>query len=90
MRHLGNQRIEAMALAIVAALDASQDLKLRDRGLATRAIVASLKPAFQVDPELDQAARARIESLSRDVPEGSREWDVLYRQYIEELSARRR
>ncbi len=90
MRHLGNQRIEAMALAIVSAMEQSEGLEVCERGLALRTVVAGLKPAFQVDVELDRAARARIESLSRDVPEGSREWDLLYRQYLEELAARRR
>jgi len=33
--------------------------------------------------------RQRIESLSRQVPEGSSEWDLLYRQYSEELAKRR-
>lgn len=90
MRHLGDQRIEAMAMAIVAAIENSAGLEILDRGQATRSVVAGLKPAFQIDAELDRAARARIQSLSRNVPEGSREWDVLYRQYLEELSIRRR
>jgi len=90
MRHLGNQRIEAMGLAILAALEASGGLEVIDRGAALRSVVARLKSAFQIDAELDRAVRARIESLKRDVPEGSREWEVLYRQYAEELAARHR
>jgi len=38
----------------------------------------------------DEAARRTIQSLSRKVPEGSREWDVLYRKYVEEEMNRRR
>lgn len=37
-----------------------------------------------VEDEADTAARAKIRTLSRDVPEGSREWDILYRKYFEE------
>lgn len=36
------------------------------------------------EDDADSAARAKIRSLSRDVPEGGREWDILYRKYFEE------
>ena len=89
MRRLGDARIEAMALAVVDAIDRSAKLKLLDRGRAVHAVADGLKAAFQLDEGLDKAVRAKIASLSRSVPEGSREWDVLYRQYADELSHRR-
>ena len=42
------------------------------------------------DDEIDAAVRRKIGSLSRKVVPGSREWDVLYRQYAEEERRRRR
>ncbi|MFQ5735996.1 MAG: DUF507 family protein [Thermodesulfobacteriota bacterium] len=39
---------------------------------------------LHVEDEADTAARDKIRSLSRDVPEGSREWEILYRKYFEE------
>ena len=36
------------------------------------------------DDRIDTAVRRKIASLSRQVPPGSREWEVLYRQYFEE------
>jgi len=36
------------------------------------------------DDRIDTAVRRKIASLSRQVPPGSREWEVLYRQYYEE------
>ena len=41
----------------------------------------ALVDAFDVDGRLDQLARAR---MPKRVLPGSREWDVLYRQYLEE------
>jgi hypothetical protein len=41
----------------------------------------TLVDAFSVDGRLDQLARAR---MPKRVLPGSREWDVLYRQYYEE------
>jgi hypothetical protein len=37
----------------------------------------------EVDARIDAFARRRIASLSRNVPPGSAEWNVLYRQYYE-------
>jgi hypothetical protein len=45
---------------------------------------------LKFEDEADEAARRTIQSLSRKVPEGSREWDVLYRKYMEEEMNRRR
>ena len=89
MRKLSDGRIEAMALAIVKAIEGKSGVSVTDRGAAVRVVAAQLRGAFQEDTALDHAVRARIASLSRRVPEGSREWDILYRQYSEELSRRK-
>jgi len=39
---------------------------------------------------VDEFARDRISRLSRKVPEGGREWEILYRKYFEEEIARRK
>jgi len=89
VRKLSDTRIEAMALAVVKALEAKKEISVTDRGAAVRIVAGQLRGAFQESSALDRAVRARIASLSRKVPEGSREWDILYRQYAEELSRRK-
>jgi hypothetical protein len=79
-----------MALAIVDALAASPGMTVKDRGAVVAAVVKRLQAEFQIDPELDAAVRARIASLRREVPEGGREWELLYQQYLQELSRRQR
>ena len=39
---------------------------------------------LRIEDDADTVARDKIRSLSRNVPEGSREWDVLYKKYFEE------
>jgi len=39
---------------------------------------------FGGEDRLDDIVRQKIQSLSRRVAPGSREWDVLYRKYYEE------
>ncbi len=55
-----------------------------------REIKRTITDEFKFEDEADAAARRTIQSLSRRVPEGSREWDVLYRKYFEEEMNRRR
>lgn len=55
-----------------------------------REIKRTITDELKFEDEADQAARRTIQSLSRNVPEGSREWDVLYRKYVEEELNRRR
>jgi hypothetical protein len=55
-----------------------------------REIKRSITDELKFEDEADAAARRTIHSLSRKVPEGSREWDVLYRKYLDEELNRRR
>ncbi len=45
---------------------------------------------LRVEDDADTAARDKIRSLSRDVPEGSREWEILYKKYFEEEMAKKK
>ena len=90
MKRLSDSRIEAISLAVVRALKAEPGLEVSAEGASVRLTAAALKRIFQADPELDRAVRARIASLSRKVEEGGREWDLLYRQYSEELGRGRK
>ena len=45
---------------------------------------------MKADEAIDALVRRKIESQKRTIAEGSDEWDVLYRKYYEEESARHR
>jgi uncharacterized protein len=49
-----------------------------------------LRDFFQLEDRIDEIVRQKISSLSRQVPQGSREWDILYRKYFEEESRKQR
>jgi uncharacterized protein len=86
---LREERVEALSLAIAKAVFES-GAEIVDRGSAVRRIAARIGATLGGDSNaLDRAVRSRIASLQRQVPEGSREWEVLYRKYSEELSRRR-
>jgi hypothetical protein len=65
---------------------------LRQEGLAEiendRLVLADVKRVLvreqELDERIDAMVRRKIDSLSRHVAPGSREWEILFRQYAEE------
>ncbi len=49
-----------------------------------------IEAEMRADEAIDALARRKIESQRRDIPEGSSEWEVLYRKYYEEETAKHR
>jgi len=66
----------------LASLDAVEFIE--DRNTIRLAIVDILMNWLKKEEEVDKAARQKIESQKRSIPEGSAEWDILYRKYYEE------
>ena len=50
----------------------------------------SITEYMRAEDEADAVARNKIRSQSRDIPEGSREWDILYKKYFEEELAKKK
>ena len=48
------------------------------------AIVEIMNKWLLKEAQIDKAARQKIENQKRSIPEGSAEWEILYRKYYEE------
>lgn len=66
----------ADSLAEVAEVDF-----LEDRNTIRQEARKSLEKLLMEETKLDAAARQKIASQRRVIPEGSQEWDILYRKY---------
>lgn len=53
-------------------------------------IVAILRAELDVEDAIDEAVRKTIESYSRDIKEGTDEWDILYHKHYNEETKKRR
>ena len=85
MSRASEGRLSALSHLVLDALKKSPEVAdLRADRLVLTEIKTTLTDFFNVDDALDAKVRRKIASLSRRVPEGSGEWDVLYRQYLEE------
>lgn len=59
-----------------------------DDDIALRAAKKAIADFVKEDAEIDKKAREKVASLKRDVHEGTREWDILYKKYYEEEKGR--
>jgi len=82
--HVSEGRISALSHLVLTELKRAAIADLRPDRLVLTEIKTVLAEFLQIDDVLDAKVRRKIASLSRRVPEGSAEWDVLYRQYFEE------
>ena len=60
-----------------------------DDDLALRAAKKGIIEFVKEDIAADLAAREKVASLKRNVMEGTREWDIMYKKYYEEEKNRR-
>ena len=57
---------------------------IEDRNTIRLAVIDILMNWLKKEEEVDKAARQKVESQKRVIPEGSAEWDILYRKYYED------
>ena len=57
---------------------------LEDRNTIRQTARAILEKLLMEETRVDQAARLKIASQRKIIPEGSQEWDILYRKYYNE------
>jgi len=88
---LSEDRISHISHLVLDALVQNRHVDvLQPEERLLREIKRTITAELQFEDEADTAARRTIQSLSRRVPEGSPEWDVLYRKYMDEEMHRRR
>ena len=85
---LSDNRVAALARAALRVLATEGEI------ISERAALVEVKRIlaeyFQRDDKIDALVRRKIASLSRQIPQGSAEWEVLYRRYFEEEARKRK
>lgn len=81
---LSHEKIVHLSHVLVKALDEAPGVSLRKEPNEVRLdIVKLLKAELRTDLEIDSRVRSMISGQKRDIPEGSEEYDILYRKYYE-------
>lgn len=85
---LSEDRISHIAHMVTDGIWKDDLVDFTDDDRALKEVKRIITVFLKVEDTADDAARAKIRSLSRDVPEGSREWEILYNKYFEEEMAK--
>jgi hypothetical protein len=82
---LSRDKINDLSHKIVAALRKSRDFRLkRDPNDVRLEMVKAITELLQTEERVDKAARTKIRTQKREIPEGSEEWDLLHKRYYAE------
>src|SRR5580698_6039989 len=83
---LSRDKVNDMSHKLVEMLRKNRDLRLKnkDANAVRLEIVRVMTEVLTVEDKVDRAARQKIRSQKRDIPEGSEEWDLLLRRYYTE------
>jgi len=82
---LSRDKINDISHKIVAALRKSREFRLkRDPNDVRLELVKVMTELLQTEEKVDRAARTKIRSQKRDIPEGTEEWELLHKRYYAE------
>ena len=82
---LSRDKINDLSHKVVAALRKSRDFRLkRDPNDVRLELVKIITDLLQTEEKVDRAARTKIRTQKREIPEGTEEWDLLHRRYYAE------
>ncbi|HVN08069.1 MAG TPA: DUF507 family protein [Patescibacteria group bacterium] len=82
---LSREKVIRLSHAVVDHFVSSDDVEfIEDRETIRQKIVALLNGFLKEEEKMDADVRKKISSQKKDIPEGSPEWDILYRKYYAE------
>jgi hypothetical protein len=87
---LSREKINHLSQLIVQDLTARQDVTLEAPTNTVRLeIVRAIQEALKLEEDIDAIVRRILTSYSRQIVEGSREWDVMHQKLYDEEFAKR-
>jgi hypothetical protein len=82
---LSRDKINDLSHKLVTGMRKARSFRLKmDANDVRLEIVREITDLLMAEEKVDRAARAKIRSQKREIPEGSEEWDLLHRRYYAE------
>ena len=82
---LSRDKVTDISHKLVTAMRKSRELRFRkDPNDVRLEIVRAITDLLAIEEKVDRAARDKIRSQKREIPEGSEEWDLLQKRYYAE------
>lgn len=78
-------KLNKLAHVIADTLAETEECEFReDRNTIRQESRKMLERLLNEEMKIDQHARLKVQSHKKNIPEGSQEWDILYRKYYQE------
>jgi hypothetical protein len=83
---LSRDKVTEISHTIVEMLRKSREVRLKnkDTNAVRLEILRGMTELLLAEDKVDRAARQKIRSQKKEIPEGSEEWDLLHRRYYAE------
>jgi len=83
---LSRDKVTDISHKLVDMLRKNRDLRLKDKNTnnVRLEILRIMTELLQAEDKVDRAARDKIRTQKREIPEGSEEWDLLHQRYYSE------
>jgi hypothetical protein len=82
---LSRDKVNDISHKIVAALRKSREFRLKREPNDVRLqLVKVMTEVLHTEDKVDRAARTKIRTQKRDIPEGTEEWELLHKRYYAE------
>jgi hypothetical protein len=83
---LSRDKVTDISHKLVEMLKKSRELRLKnkDTNAVRLEIVRVITDLLVAEDKVDRAARVKIRTQKREIPEGTEEWDLLHKRYYSE------
>lgn len=82
---ISRDRVNEISHKLVAAMRKSRDFRVRkDLNELRLGLVREMTDLLQIEDRVDRAARQKVRTQKRDIPEGGEEFDILHKRYYAE------
>jgi hypothetical protein len=82
---LSRDKITDISHKLIAAMRRDRRFRIKkDPNEVRLQLVSVMTDILQMEERVDRAARLKIKSQKREIPEGSEEWDLLHKRYYAE------
>jgi uncharacterized protein len=82
---LSRDKVTDMSHKLTASLRKARELRVKKPANDLRLeIVRAVTELLTIEDRVDKAARQKIRTQKREIPEGTEEWDLLHRRYYSE------
>ena len=84
---LSRDKVNDLSHKLITMIRSKREFRVKgDSNAARLELVKAMTEILTVEERVDRAARQKVKSIKRDIPEGGEEWDLLHRRfYAEEL-----